>query len=238
VARTFNGASSEVVGFTPRTWDAWTGFTIACLLRRAGTGGFDTLYYSGPNGGLLNGEIQMGLDNNDDLYVGIGGTSRTIATTITAANWAVGASKATGTATPVSHRAVAPFTTWTHANMSGTLANPATTAQTVEEIGRWNGPTGNADYMDGDIEWLGIWNFSMSNNEFEALFRMNPGRLPLLYPGCQRFYWFNQNVSDTVRDLSNHLADQTNRTGTTMTQAVQLMPNIAESVPSLVPGLL
>lgn len=239
MARTFTSASSEYLGFTPQTRQAWTlGFTIAALLRRNATGVYHTMFYAGVSGGFTNGDPDFGITNSDDLYVSIGGTNRTYATTITAANQLLAVTKAAGTATPVAHISVAPFTTWTHANMSGTLGDPATTATTIEEIGRWNGTSG--DYYAGDIEWVGLWGYNMSNNEVESLPRIAPSRLANLYPVTQRFYWFNQPVSDTVRCLANSQADQTARTGTTHTVNVALQPNLTSLRPSglVIPGVL
>jgi hypothetical protein len=59
-----------------------------------------------------------------------------------------------------------------------------------------------------------------------------------MLPGCVRFWWFNQPITDTVRDLSNHMADQTARTGTTHTVNSPLMPNLAGTTFGLVPGVL
>lgn len=231
MARTFASASSEYLGFTPRTKQAWTlGFTVAALLRRNATGVYHTMLYHGVSGGFTNGDPDFGITNSDDLYVSIGGTNRTYATTITAATQLLAVTKAAGTATPVAHISVAPYTTWTHANMSGTLGDPATTATSIEEVGRWNGTSG--DYFAGDMEWVGLWGYNMSNNEVESLPFIAPDRLANLFPVTQRFWWFNQGaVTDTVRCLANSLADQTARTGTTITANNGQFPRFGATPP-------
>jgi hypothetical protein len=238
MARTFVSGSSEYVGFTPRAWDAWGGgITVAALIRRNSTLNYHTRYYAGANGGGTDGNVEFGISSSDDPYFGTNTAApRTLASTITAAVQLLCETKATGTATPTANFAVSPFDTWTHSNMSGTLANPATTASAIEEIGRWNG---GSDYFDGDHEWVGIWGVgALSANQIESLPRLAPRFLPFMMEQPQRFWWFNQPISDNVRDLTNHLADQTARTGTTHTANHALMPNLAGTTFGLVPGVL
>jgi hypothetical protein len=237
VARTFNG-TSDVLGFTPRAFPAWVGITVASLWRLNAASNFRTFYYAGANGGSVDGNIQLGINNLNDPYFGTNtAAARTLAATFTATNSVLVCTKATGTATPTANYSITPpFTTWTHGNMSGTLANPATTATTIEEVGRWNGA---ADFFVGDIDWVGVWNYGiMSANETESLHHLAPRFLPHMLPGCVRFWRFNQPISDTIRDQSNSMADQSARSGTTHTNEVPLMPNLAGTTFSVVHGVL
>jgi hypothetical protein len=237
VARTFNG-TTDVLGFTPRAFPAWVGITVASLWRLNAASNFRTFYYAGASGGSVDGNIQLGINNLNDPYFGTNtAAARTLAATFTATNSVLVCTKATGTATPTANYSITPpFTTWTHGNMSGTLADPATAATTIEEVGRWNGAS---DFFVGDIDWVGVWNYGvMSANETESLHHLAPRFLPHMLPGCVRFWRFNQPISDTVRDESNSMADQTSRSGTTHTNEVPLMPNLAGTTFSVVPGVL
>jgi hypothetical protein len=234
MARSFDGAS--FLGFTPRAFPAWNGITVAALLRRGATGNYHTVYYAGANGGFADGNVQLGITNADDIYFGTNTAAAvTLAGTIAAVNQMIVVTKATGTATPVAHQSTVPFTTWIHSNMSGTLANPGTAATTLEQVGQWNG---SADLWTGDMEWVGVWNFGMSNAEVEDLSRIAPDRLANTVPGCVRFWWFNQPITDNVHDRSGQLADQSARTGTTHTANVALMPHRSTPARVLVPGVV
>jgi hypothetical protein len=240
MARTFTTASSEVISFTPRAFDTWAGVFLAAVGRRNAIGSFDSLYYAGSGSG--DGTLQWGFNSGNDMYVGTNGSGGTqFAGTVSASNYFWGCAKATGTATPRADYSVAPFNaSWVHSNMAATQANPATTAQTVEAVGAY---LGSADFFGGDIEWMGVWAQGPTagqavGNQTESYVRLAPRFLPSMFIGCQRFYWFNQPISDTVRDMSNHMADQTARTGTTHTVNVPLMPNLAGTTFSVVPGVL
>jgi hypothetical protein len=237
MARTFNG-TTDFVGFSPRAFPTWVGITVASQWRLNAASNFRTFYYAGASGGSVDGNIQLGINSGNDPYFGTNtAAARTLAATFTATNSSLCCTKATGTATPTANYSITPpFTTWTHGNMSGTLANPATTATAIEEVGRWNG---TADFFVGDIDWVGVWNTGiLSANQTESLPRLAPRFLPHMLPDCVRFWWFNQPISDTVRDQSNSMADQTAISGTTHTNQVALMPNLAGTTFRVVPGVL
>lgn len=205
--RTFDGTDDRIV-FSVGTGNIAFG-TIACILDKNGGDGNDQSMVV--LGDTSTHRFGLRLDTSDRILMsGAGGLGPNSTLTVTASQgWQfVCVTKGTGTVTPRAHRYLYDTDTWTHENMSATLADYVTTSTAL-----YMGSTeDNLLFFNGDIAAAGIWDVAMTDSQVEAL----AFSLMAWWQISPKTMWVLDQAGTgmLVNDLTGNGANESGKTGT------------------------
>lgn len=182
--------------------------TIAGIVKRGGTGGWNSILQIGGNRAL---EIEPGTGNR--LYGwNIGGYAPTI-TVSTTDNWVLLAvTKVPGTNTPRFHKYVFDTNTYTAENAGGTAVDGSAGSGAV--IGNSGG-----DVFQGDMAVVGSWDYALSDEQIKGLAHS----LQNWYASAPKGLWLLDQASTSmpVLDATGNGANQTGINGTAVSTQSQ-----------------
>ncbi len=209
--RTFNG-TSDLINLSLGALNFLAGdLTVAAIVKRSANGNADTILQSGVATSGTN-RWQFQIANTDVFRLILGANTSPSITTVTSSDgWVfIAGAHATGTTTPRYHIFKYSTRTWTHEDAAGTIVNggtPATSAVLAANPipGAW---------FHGDIEMVGAWNATFSDQQIEAMAFGIGGWLQKQPKGLWRL---DQAATGTnVIDMSGTHADQSGINGTTI----------------------
>lgn len=186
---------------------SWLFGTIAALIyRSADVANFETIISTNEAGATTN---QFCIGSTDLLTVYDNPNIRTLTGAIaTGQHILLGFTKPTGTVAGRGHKYVFTTNTWTHAAMSGTVANAGATASL--QIG--SATNAGVEFLSSEVWAIGMWDRNMTDKEFE---RLSAGRWLDSVPSFYEQWSDGREVGDMPKTLGRFPTRQTARTGTT-----------------------
>lgn len=223
--RHFTSASSESITLSLGSLGfAFGPGTVIALVNFATLGAANETVFSAGAANAQSYMLQV-LAPTPNVALRLDGNERHSTTTsLSTSTWyLIGATKATGTATPRIHIYACTGATWAHENASSSIANSSTPA-TRAQLGVT--PAGAA-YMNGNVQLAAVWDSVLDDTAMETLVS-----LTAIIDASPVGLWILDQASTAtaVTDYTGNGADQSAISGTSVT--TDTIPNFDMSYPA------